>query len=164
MWGVYMINIFFILIFVTAIAAVSLGVRYTLHMFQQSYYQYRSYWRYMKTHPAMTLLPLAGVAVLAGWLAVRKSLAAVVVILSLEWICLLLLVFLYWPRAAKKKLIITARVKRLIAATAALYLLACLAASLMAGISWPLLLVSAMLGAMLSPYMVLLANLINRPI
>jgi len=34
----------------------------------------------------------------------------------------------------------------------------------MAGISWPLLLVSAMLGAMLSPYMVLLANLINRPI
>lgn len=164
MWGVYMINIFFILIFVTAIAAVSLGVRYTLHMFQQSSYQYRSYWRYMKTHPAMTLLPLAGVAVLAGWLAVRKSLAAVVVILSLEWICLLLLVFLYWPRAAKKKLIITARVKRLIAATAALYLLACLAASLMAGISWPLLLVSAMLGAMLSPYMVLLANLINRPI
>ncbi len=79
-----MINIFFILIFVTAIAAVSLGVRYTLHMFQQSSYQYRSYWRYMKTHPAMTLLPLAGVAVLAGWLAVRKSLAAVVVILSLQ--------------------------------------------------------------------------------
>lgn len=159
-----MINVFFVLIFATALAAIILGVRYTLHMFQQGSYQYRSYWRYMKTHPAMTLLPLIGVIPLICCFAVRKTLAAVTVILVLEWLCLLLLVWLYRPRAAKKKLVITARVKRLIATTAVLYLLACLAALLITGAPWWPLFVLAMLGAMLGPYMVLLANLINRPI
>lgn len=159
-----MINAFFILIFVTALAAITLGVRYTLHMFQQGSYQYRSYWRYMKTHPAMTLLPMAGAVPLLGCLMEGKSLAAVLLFQALEWFCLLLLVFLYRPRAAKKKLVITARVKRLIATTALLYGLACLAVWAMAGLSWWSLFALAMLGAMAGPYVVLLANLVNRPV
>ncbi len=159
-----MINVFFTAIFVTALAAIVLGVRYTLHMFQQSSYQYRSYWRYMKTHPAMTLLPLAGIIPLAGCYMKGKTLAAVTVILIWAWLFLILLAMLYWPRAAKKKLVITARVKRLIVSTAVLYALAALAALLIAGVSWWLLLGMALAGAMLVPYMVLLANLANRPI
>ena len=159
-----MINAFFILIFAVALAAITLGVRYTLHMFQQGSYQYRSYWRYMKTHPVMTLLPLIGVIPLAAWGIVSKTLAGVTVILVFELLYLLLLALLYWPKAAKKKLVITARVKRLIATTAALYVLACLAVQLTVGILWWPLFILAALGAMLSPYVVLLANLINRPI
>ena len=159
-----MINAFIILIFAVAMAAIILGVRYTLHMIQQGSYQYRSYWRYMKTHPVMTLLPLTGVIPLAACGIVSKTLAGVTVILVLELLYLLLLVLLYWPKAAKKKLVITARVKRLIATTAVLYLLACLAVQLTVGIFWWPLFILAALGAMLSPYVVLLANLINRPI
>lgn len=159
-----MINIFFVILFAAALAAITLGVRYTLHMFQQSSYQYQSYWRYMKTHPVMTLLPFTGAALLLGSLFAGKSLAFVIVILALELVYMILLVLLYWPRAAKKKLVITARVKRLIAATTALYVLVCLI--VLAGTRnfwWPLFWFAA-LGAMLSPYMVLLANLVNRPI
>jgi len=159
-----MINVFFILFFVAVIAAISLGARYTLHMFQQSSYQYRSYWRYMKTHPVMTLLPLTGVILLVCCFASGKTLAAAAALLAFMWLYLLLLAVLYWPRAAKKKLVITARVKRLIATTAVLYLLVCLAAYLIAGISWWPLFALAVLGAMASPYMVLLANLVNRPL
>lgn len=162
--GMYMINAFFVVLFAAALAAITLGVRYTLHMFQQSSYQYRSYWRYMKTHPAMTLLPLIGVFPLLGSLLARNTLAVVMVILMLEFLYMILLVLLYWPRAAKKKLVITARVKRLIATTAVLYLLACLVAQLATGIFWWPLFCLVVWGAMLSPYVVLLANLINRPI
>lgn len=159
-----MINAFFVILFVAALAAIALGVRYTLHMFQQSSYQYRSYWRYMRTHPLMTLLPFTGVVLLLGGLFAGKSLAAVIVVLALELLYMVLLLLLYWPRAAKKKLVITARVKRLIATTAVLYVLVCLTVlAVMQNFWWPLFLLTA-LGAMLSPYMVLLANLINRPI
>lgn len=159
-----MINAFFIIIFLAAVAAVLLGVRYTLHMFQQGSYQYRSYLRYMKTHPVMTLLPLAGVGLLLAWVFAGKTLAAVTVILALELLYLLLLILLYRPRAAKKKLVFTARVKRLTVTVALLYALAAAALLCIAGISWQPLLILALLGAMASPYAVLLANLINRPI
>ena len=159
-----MINVFFIFIFAAALAAILLGVRYTLHMFQQGSYQYRSYWRYMKTHPVMTLLPLTGLIPLLASGFGRKTLAAVTVILASELLCLLLLILLYRPRAAKKKLVITARVKRLIVTVAALYLLICLVALLFIGLSWWPFIMLVMLGAMVSPYMVLLANLINMPV
>lgn len=159
-----MINAFFIIIFATALTAVGLGTRYTLHMFQQGSYQYRSYWRYMKTHPLMTLLPLTGLIPLMAWVFVGKTLAAVTVILILEWLCLLLLILLYRPKAAKKKLVFTARVKRLTVTTAVLYGLTISAVLLTAGVSWRMLLVLAMPGAMFSPYMVLLANLVNMPV
>ncbi|MDE5891982.1 MAG: hypothetical protein K2H45_03550, partial [Acetatifactor sp.] len=163
-WGIYMINAFFVILFAAALAAIALGVRYTLHMFQQSSYQYRSYWRYMKTHPVKTLLPFTGVVLLLGSLAAGKSLAAVMVLLALELCYMILLILLYWPRAAKKKLVITARVKRLIATTAVLYVLICLLVLLVTkSFWWPLFWLAA-LGALLSPYMVLLANLLNRPI
>ena len=159
-----MINVFFVILFAAALAAVILGVRYTLHMFQQSSYQYQSYWRYMKTHPVMTMLPFAGVVLLLGSLFAGRSLAVVMVILALELLYMILLVLMYWPRAAKKKLVITARVKRLIATTAVLYVLICLIVLLVTkNFWWPMFWLAA-LGAMLSPYMVLLANLINRPI
>ena len=159
-----MIHIFFTFIIMAALAAILLGVRYTLHMFQQSSYQYRSYWRYMKTHPVMTLLPLVGVLPLAGGFMGGKPLGMVTVILGGDCFFLLLLAMLYRPRAAKKKLVYTPRVKRLIASTAALYVVMTLAVLLLAGISrWPLL-GTMVAGAMVSPYMVLLANLVNRPV
>lgn len=162
--GVYMINAFFVILFAAALAAIALGVRYTLHMFQQGSYQYRSYWRYMKTHPVMTLLPFTGAVPLLGSLVVGKSLAVVMVILVLELLYMILLILLYWPRAAKKKLVITARVKRLIVTTAVLYALICLLVLLVTKNFWCALFWLVALGAMLGPYMVLLANLINRPI
>lgn len=160
-----MINAFFAVMFAAALAATVLGVRHTLHMFQESSYQYRSYWRYMRTHPEKTLLPLTALLpMLIGGLVEYMRLGIAVVLLVLYLLYLVMLIGLYWPRTAKKKLVITARVKRLIAATAALYALAAAVAFALAGISWWPLLTFAVLGAMLSPYLVLLANLVNMPI
>lgn len=179
-----MITVFFVIMIAAGLAAIVLGVRYTLHMFQQGSYHYRSYWRYMKTHPASVLLPFTGVIpllVFAGGyrrMADRADISAfppafrkltltpgtTAVILGLELLCLGLLILLYWPRPAKKKLVITARVKRLIATTAVLYVLAALAAYLLTGLLWWPVFLLIGVGAMLSPYVVLLANLLNRPI
>ncbi|MBO5284069.1 MAG: UDP-N-acetylmuramoyl-tripeptide--D-alanyl-D-alanine ligase, partial [Lachnospiraceae bacterium] len=172
--------------YAAGLAAIVLGVRYTLHMFQQGSYQYRSYWRYMKTHLTAVLLPFTGVipllafSVLYGQQMNRariSSLPPMVVsqelsgrmtpgyaaVLVLELFYLLLLLLLYRPRTAKKKLVYTARVKRLIGTTAVLYALAVLAVYLLTGLLWWPLFVLLGLGAMLSPYVVLLANLLNRP-
>lgn len=165
-----MINAFFAVMFAAALAATVLGVRHTLHMFQESSYQYRSYWRYMRTHPEKTLLPLTALLpMLIGGLVeyMRLGIAVVlltIVLLVLYLLYLVMLIGLYWPRTAKKKLVITARVKRLIAATAVLYALAAAIVFALAGIFWWPLLTFAVLGAMLSPYLVLLANLVNMPI
>ena len=162
-----MIQIFFVVMVAAGMAAIVLGVRYTLHMFQQGSYQYRSYWRYMKTHPAAVLLPFTGVIPILAYVILSRGglgLGTAAVILGLELLYLLLLTVLYWPRPAKKKLVITARVKRLIVTAAVLYgLMALLLFFLTEGLWWPLL-IGLELGAMCSPYMVLLANLINKPL
>ncbi len=161
-----MINIFFVAMIAAGLAATVLGVRYTLHMFQQGSYQYRSYWRYMKTHPVMTLLPFTGLLPVLAYcvLKSRLTLGAAAGILIPGLLYLLLLVVLYWPRPAKKKLVYTARVKRLIVTAAILYMLTCLAVCLTAGIFWWPLVIMTVLWGMLSPYAVLLANLLNRPV
>lgn len=156
----YLYYAVYIAVLIAAPAAVLLGVRYTLHMFQQGSYQYRSYWRYMKSHPVMTLLPFTGLILLVCY-APPLVIMRLVVIPQLKLLYLLLLVWLYRPRKAKKKLVITARVKRLIVTVAVLYLAAFLAVSLWSG---RIGLALAVPGAMLGPYVVLLANLINMPI
>lgn len=163
-----MTSYYYIALSIAALAPAALGVRYTLHMFQQGSYQYRSYWRYMKSHPVMTLLPLTGMIPLACWvwcLAARGRWGLFLmglVIPLMELVYLVMLVLVYRPRKAKKKLVFTARVKRLTATTAVLYLLAALLAGVLGG--WIGLWMLAVAGVMLSPYMVLLANLINQPI
>lgn len=161
-----MINLFFIILIAAGLAAMVLGVRYTLHMFQQGSYQYRSYWRYMKTHKATILLPFLGLVPLLACLVLynRLQLGIAILILVLELICLILDVVLYWPRPAKKKLVITARVKRLIVTTVILYLLVGLVLLLTTGIFWWPLFGYLALGSIFSPYVVLLANLLNRPV
>lgn len=182
-----MIRVLLVMIYAAGLAAIVLGVRYTLHMFQQGSYQYRSYWRYMKTHLMAVLLPFTGVIPLLAYSVLYRKqmnrarisgLPPMVVsqelsgrmtpgyaaVLVLELFCLLLLLLLYRPKPAKKKLVYTARVKRLVVTTAVLYALAVLAVFLLNGLLWWPLFVLLGLGAMLSPYVVLLANLLNRPI
>lgn len=137
--------------------AIFFEMRYTLHMFQLSSYQYKSYFRFMKTHLIQHLFPLLGIV--CGGLFLG-GLQLVSLVLAIPYICVLL--SLTYPKEAKKKLVYTARVKRLNATTGILLLMILLVASAVLG-------ASQILGILficvsLTIYLVLLANLCNVPI
>ncbi|MCR5178567.1 MAG: UDP-N-acetylmuramoyl-tripeptide--D-alanyl-D-alanine ligase [Lachnospiraceae bacterium] len=99
------------------LAAIVMAVRYDLHMFQLSSYQQQGYYRVMRTHPAViasgitALVCLIIFAVLSG-----NAASALILLISAAVTC-----FVFFPRKAKKKFVVTARVKRQIAVVCALF-------------------------------------------
>lgn len=159
-----------IIYLVVALLSLALGIRHTLHMFQLNSYQYQAQGRYFRTHIVQTLFPVVGLVLyglmVSGILADSRGGNVLI------WIAGVLyaigLCMNYLPKKAKKKLVITARVKRLIATTVILTVLSALG-------EWSVLahfpitkscgaMAIALLTTTLSPYLVLLANLVNKPI
>lgn len=147
-----------VILSIALLAAALFTARQTVHMFQLNSYQYQAQWRYFRTHMGRNLLLLCGAVPAAmccmGLLFWGKLLAVV-------WLAAVCAA--YFPREAKKKLVYTARVKRLFVTT--LLLAAVItAAALLVGqserVSWCVLLA----GAACMPLLVLLANLVNRPV
>ena len=164
-----MIIFLFILFFLAAGVSLVLGIRHTLHMFQLNSYQYQAQGRYFKTHLFQTVYPVIGL-VLFGMLAagVASTSVAAALIIGILAICYMAgLAILYRPKKAKKKLVITARVKRLIVTTVIVALLAGILSAVSVGGaqgSWWGVLAAVLLVTTLSPYLVLLGNLINKPV
>ena len=164
-----MLYIIIAVYFVLALLSFVLGIRHTLHMFQLNSYQYQAQGRYLKTHKLQTLFPLLGVllfAIMAGGLS-AKSVAGTIITGIVGIIYMVVLGILYLPKKAKKKLVITARVKRLLASTLILAVLTAIAADVLVGRiqgSWWGLFAAAVLVTSLSSYLVLLGNLVNKPI
>lgn len=155
MWA---IRILFVLLF---LAAAALGTRHGIHMFQLNSYQYQGEGRFLRTHLPETLgAPVLGILVAAATLFINNQLLALI----LDILYFALLCFVYRPRPAKKKLVVTARVKRLIATTAAVYILLGGFLLLAAGSFWRMLIFLGAAAAALCQYVVLLANLINIPV
>lgn len=163
-----MINFLLILYVGCALAALALGIRHTLHIFQLNSYQYQGEGRYLRTHRLYFFLPLAGLILGIYPLSLRFrssfSLGEALVLAVLGILFLAALCALYFPRKAKKKLVFTPRVKRLLLTTLLLALIVgILAFSLSEGWVWGLY-SCGMLLASLSSHLVLLAGLCNRPL
>lgn len=157
------------------LAALALGVRYTLHMFQLNSYQYQAQWRFYRTHKIQPAASLFGLLLaVCPWVIsstgqLLLSWAMGIVLLGI--IYLIFVTVLYFPRKAKKKLVFTPRVKRLLVTTVVLYVLwtvitvaVCLHSDTAERFDWICCWLSVMSGTAAAPFMVLLANLVNRPI
>ena len=165
-----LVILLFVLYFVIALVALVLAIRHTLHMFQLNSYQYQAQGRYLRTHKFQTFFPVVGlvlVVFMAGGFA-GTSLGAAFVAGIASMAYMLGLCVNYLPKKAKKKLVLTARVKRMLVTTV---LLAVIVAALVCGLiaastvgRWWGALSAAIFVPTVSPYLVLLANLINKPI
>ena len=161
-----MISIYTILYFIVAFLALVLGIRHTLHMFQLNSYQYQAQGRYLRTHKLQSMLPFIGLilyALIVSKAAYSSQGMAMGVAIG-SFVYLIALAISYRPRKAKKKLVITARVKRLIATTAVVTVLAAAVSFFFTEGWWWGAVAAALLAASLGSYLVLLGNLCNIPI
>ena len=149
-------------------AAMVLGIRHTLHMFQLNSYQYKAELRFFRTHKLETVMPVVGLLLLLGHVLLLRlagmPLWMPFLLLAVDFVYDAALCVLYRPRRAKKKLVMTARVKRLIGATVVLCLLFQLIGQLAVGNVWYTLVGVNLLEAALAPWIVLLANLCCIPV
>ncbi len=116
--------IMFAAVELVCLAALIMAVRYDLHMFQLSSYQQQGYYRVMRTHPAVACSIAAGLVCFAVYILLSGVAAAALILL----IPAAVLVFVFFPRKAKKKFVVTARVKRQIAVICGFFIVTLVAA------------------------------------
>lgn len=163
-----------IVLYVACVAVTVLGLRYNTHMLQLSSYQFQGYFRHIKNN---VILVIAHLLFLIRGIAMR-SVALLPLPVRIAGDVALLVAFFYMiyryiPRAAKKKFVVTARVKRLFATYTFLTLLIlCLplvivlvSASALGQtvLGWNVLRPAFIFGALI-PFLPAIANLINMPI
>lgn len=163
--------IIIVLLFVyLAILAVAmfLTIRHTLHMFQLNSYQYQAHFRFLRTHKVQFLFPFVGV-LLANPLVIRLfvtrlGLVGGFLFGGMEIVYAVIMCIIYRPKKAKIKLVMTARVKRLLA-TALVFIVPMVLIMVHYSLNkyWWLFGVCVW-AIVLAPYAVLLANICNRPI
>ena len=162
--------IFTILLKLIGLAAiVVLGLRYYTHMLQLSSYQFQGYFRFLGSNKSKLFLHIAAACtfVLAPIFMVNEMFVLYVIFDILAIVLIVILVFTYLPRPAKKKFVVTARVKRLFVT----YVIGIL---ILIAVTWAFALSSASgvfvglviwsVFAALFPLYTALANLINKPI
>lgn len=164
-----MIVLAVIIYFAVSLLALLLGIRHTVHMFQLNSYQYQAQGRYFKTHKLQWMIPLAGLLcyVLMAAGVGGASVGNALILGGIGLCCMIGLCVLNWPRKAKKKLVLTARVKRLLLTTVLLTALSALVS--FCGLrswrgGWWAMLATALLLPSASAGLVLLSNLANHPI
>ena len=155
-------------------AAAVLGLRYYTHMLQLSSYQFQGYFRFLKTTitgyglhvGALCTMAGIGVACMVKGASGLDSLGKILAIVSVLF--LIGMISMYIPKEAKKKFVVTDRVKRLFITYGIIFavLLAIAAgffgASFIKGNAAVLIVLGIFIG--LLPLVVALANLINKPV
>lgn len=148
---------------ILAIAALlffaALSVRHFTHMFQLNSYTEKVQLSWMKENPIYTV-PVAALPIAALIFAFIKARAFAYAYLLLALAALLLSLF-YFPKKAKKPLVYTARVKRLLT-TYALITLAVMALGVLLGGTGEFIIIG--LATSLTPFTLLLANKVNSPL
>lgn len=147
--------------FATYLTGAVLYELYIMHMFQQNSYKPREYAEWMRVH--------SNVGRLLG-----KSLYAVIslpLVLIGSGGCLIaacimnaMTVIVNKPRPAKKPLVYTKRVKRMLVTTVIVYVLGIVVSLCMVQYKWQVCESILLLLFLLQPFLVLLVNFINRPI
>ena len=135
--------------------------RYIMHMFQQNSYKPREYAEWMRSHGNVGRLLGKSLYALVGIVPVAVGGAGC---MTAACILNILTIWVNKARPAKKPLVYTNRVKRMFVTTALLYLIGILL-SLPAG-AYRVRVCAVILSVLfvLNPFLVLLANLINRPV
>ncbi len=148
-----------ILAIVSLIFFSALSARHFTHMFQLNSYTERVQLGWMKKNPIFTVpvIALPVIAIILAFVSARSHAYAY----GLLALSSLLLSLFHFPRKAKKPLVYTARVKRLLA-TYALLTLAVTALGVLLGGTGEFLLISAAAAA--TPFTLLLANKLNAPL
>ncbi len=148
-----------ILAFVSLAFFIILSARYFTHMFQLNSYTAKVQFVWLGKN-FMRVLPciiLGGTAFACSFLSYRGYAYAHLIFA----IAALLLSLTYTPKKAKKPLVYTARVKRLLATYSIVVIAICAVAAVLGGAAEFYLLAAF---ALLSPILVIIANIINAPI
>ena len=150
-----------IIILLLVLVMAVLGLRYYTHMLQLSSYQFQGYFRFLRSiprnlvaHGAFLLTVIC--TLIADANGIRVLLLSFVVMMALY----VFLLISYLPKPAKKKFVVTDRVKRLFITYVVIALIFLVVGALISGIPA----ISAVLFMALLPLVPALANLINKPI
>ncbi len=154
-------GIWMLIWFVTYFVGAVLYEIYIVHMFQQNSYKPREYREWMKVHSNVgRLLGKCLYAVIS----IPLVLAGNVGCLIAAYVMNAMTILVNKPRQAKKPIVYTMRVKRMLVTTAILYVL-CILLSLLAGEYWtPVCECVLLVLFIMQPFLVLLVNWINRPV
>ncbi|MBQ3797993.1 MAG: UDP-N-acetylmuramoyl-tripeptide--D-alanyl-D-alanine ligase [Butyrivibrio sp.] len=155
-----------------------LALRYYSHMLQLSSYQFQGYFRFLRSIKGKLIAHVAFAVLFLVWLLLPEN-KGIVVPLILAAAMLIVFVFLlisYLPKEAKKKFVVTNRVKRLFITYSVLILLICIIPEVLGNMAvhksygiggryvvWTLWITGTVVLALL-PLIPALANLINKPI
>lgn len=135
----------------------ALSTIFFIHMFQLNYYRFSEQWTWTKKNRGKMsplLFPLIG-AVLAGIFGKTAGLiiAAVSIVIA---------TLFYKPKTAKKPLVYTARIKRMLTTISLIYVLSSVLTAIFASSRTLAIVLCA--EATFSPFIMLAANIINKPI
>ncbi|WP_029231248.1 Mur ligase family protein [Butyrivibrio sp. VCB2006] len=163
-------DIFTILIKVIGIVAITvLGLRYYTHMLQLSSYQFQGYFRFLGSIQSKFGLHVGAAfsLVLAPLFLAWEQFGLYLLFDILAIVFIVMTVFLYLPKPAKKKFVVTPRVKRLFITDAVLICILLVISFILynsssKGIVAALIVWAVYIG--LFPLLTALANLINKPI
>ena len=145
-------------VFVTTIALV-LGLHYNLQMFQQNGYKNGEFWSWLiKNDARQRFLTVVLLDACVMTFFQHPVVDLVCLIIAIPWTIAIIFTYaLYWRTETKKKLVVTARVKRLIATIVIVY-------AVLFVVCHERVVLLAMLYLSVLPYIVILCNLINHPI
>ena len=141
-------------------AVVVLGLRYYTHMLQLSSYQFQGYFRFLSSIQSKYGLHIGAMCTLiaSGFIPAEGGRTVLLILTILFLVCAL---FMYLPKPAKKKFVITKRIERLFVTYAVLALILGVISIIIGGkaaaIIW-----GVYIG--LFPLVTALCNLINKPI
>lgn len=147
--------------FATYLVGAVLYEIYIVHMFQQNSYKPREYREWMQVHSNVgRLLGKCLYAVISLPLVLTGNVGCMIAACVMNAMTILV----NKPRQAKKPLVYTMRVKRMLITTVILYVI-CVLLSLLSGEYWPRVCGCVLLVLfILQPFLILLVNLINRPL
>ncbi len=162
--------IFTILIKVIGIIAITvLGLRYYTHMLQLSSYQFQGYFRFLKSVRTSFGLHIGAACslILAPLFMAWEQFGLYMLFDILAIVFIVMTAFMYLPKPAKKKFVVTDRVKRLFITYAVLIIILLVVSIILynsssIGFVAGLIVWAVYLG--LFPLLTALANLINKPI
>lgn len=153
-----------VIIIIVALAVVAffamtvLGIRYYTHMLQLSSYQFQGYFRFIRSNLIKVVIHLLLMCLAIALCAASTNTLIPVVVFML--ICAAL-AFYYRPQEAKKKFVVTDRVKRMFI-THAVLIIVMIIITLIAGGRGVVIVPSVYMGFL--PFIIALANLINKPV
>ena len=156
-----MLYVYSIIWFLTYVVGTVLYELYIVHMFQQNSYKPREYTEWMQVHSNVgRLLGKCLYAVIALPLVLIGSRGCMVAACAMN----MLIIIVNKPQPAKKPLVYTKRVKRLLITTTVVYVIAILLSMLAGEYRWRVCEAVLLVLFILQPFLILSVNLINRPI